>query len=59
MGLRAMGNQTGFNWCNRMVINIEMGYMTNKEEDALLTDSDYQVKMAQGICNGILAYYEK
>ncbi len=47
MGLRAMGNQTGFNWCNRMVINIEMGYMTNKEEDALLTDSDYQVKMAQ------------
>lgn len=59
MGLMAMRNQTGFNWCNRMVINIEMGHMTNKEEDALLTDPDYQVKMAQGICNGILAYYEK
>ena len=56
MGVIAMSNQTGFNWCERMIINIEMGHMTNREEDALLTDADYQQKMAQGICNGIVQY---
>lgn len=41
-----------------MIVNIEMGHMTNKEEDYLLTDPDYQKKMAQGLLNGILRYFE-
>ena len=57
-GLTYRGDQTGFNWCERMVINIEMGHMTNADEDKLLTNADFQVKMAQGIFNGILKFYE-
>ena len=58
LGITKRSDQTGFNWCKRMIVNIEMGHMTNKEEDYLLTDPDYQKKMAQGLLNGILRYFE-
>ncbi|OOM79061.1 N-acetylmuramoyl-L-alanine amidase [Clostridium sp. BL-8] len=45
---------TGFNWSKVPVVLIEMGFMSNKEEDKLLSDSDYQEKLAEGLCNGIL-----
>ena len=58
LGITKRSDQTGFNWCERMVINIEMGHMTNKEEDYLLSNPDYQKKMAQGLLNGILRYFQ-
>jgi len=56
-GLTHRSDQTGFNWCERPVINIEMGHMSNKEEDKLLTNPDFQIKMAEGLYKGILAYF--
>lgn len=58
LGLTKRSDQTGFNWCERMIINIEMGHMSNKEEDYKLADPDYQEKMAQGLLKGILEYFE-
>ena len=58
LGITIRDDQTGFNWCDRMIINVEMGHMTNKEEDYLLSDPVYQQKMAQGLCDGILRYFE-
>lgn len=58
-GLTYRSDQTGFNWCERPIINIEMGHMTNEEEDYKLTDSSFQKKMAKGIYNGILRYFEE
>ena len=40
-----------------MIINVEMGYMSNKEDDIKLTDPDYQELMAQGMLNGIIRYF--
>lgn len=57
-GITYRGDQTGFNWCTRPIVCIEMGHMTNAEEDCKLTDPDFQVKMAQGILNGIIAYFQ-
>ncbi len=57
-GITYRDDQTGFNWCERPAVNIEMGHMTNKEEDYKLTDKAFQKKMAEGIKNGILAYFE-
>ena len=58
LGITKRSDQTGFNWSERMVINIEMGHMTNREEDEKLSNPKYQKKMAQGLCNGILEYFE-
>ena len=56
-GLTFRSDQTGFNWCERPVVNIEMGHMTNPEEDRKLTEPDFQVKMAEGLYQGILAFF--
>lgn len=41
------------------VAMVEVGYLTNKEEEALLEDEDYITKIANGIYNGIMESYKK
>jgi N-acetylmuramoyl-L-alanine amidase len=57
LGLKPRSDQTGFNWSKRPVCNIEMGFMTNKEEDLLLTYGEYQDKIVSGLVQGFLDYF--
>jgi N-acetylmuramoyl-L-alanine amidase len=57
LGLSYRSDQTGFNWSSRPVCNIEMGYMTNKDEDEHLVADDYQERIAQGLANGFVSYF--
>ena len=45
---------TGFNWSKVPVVLVEMGFMSNPDEDRLLSDDSYENKLAQGLCNGIV-----
>ena len=55
-GVSYTSAQTGFNWSNSPVVTIEMGYLSNPEEDVLLGRSSYQDSCANGIFCGIAAY---
>ena len=35
-----------------------MGFMSNPQEDKLLSDDSYQDKLAQGLCYGIIKCFE-
>jgi N-acetylmuramoyl-L-alanine amidase len=50
---------TGFNWSKVPVVLVEMGFMSNPEEDRLLNDDSYQNQLANGLCNGIVECLNK
>jgi N-acetylmuramoyl-L-alanine amidase len=47
---------TGFNWSKIPVMLLEMGFMTNPEEDRLLNSDSYQNKIVAGIVEGVEKY---
>ena len=60
-GARAMGiyqrdTYSGLNWSEVPSILVEMGFMSNPEEDKLLNDPDYQQKLVAGMVQGVAEY---
>lgn len=56
-GIVQRSDLTGFNFAEVPTILIEMGFMSNPEEDALMETQSYQDQLTQGVCDGIIAYF--
>lgn len=52
-GVHRSDSYSGNNWSERPCVLVEMGYMTNPEEDVLLNDPDYQQKLIEGYVNAL------
>lgn len=52
-GISKRKDMTGFNWSKVPVVLVELGFMSNPEEDELLGSEEYQNKIAQGLLKGI------
>ncbi len=56
-GVVTNDTMTGLNWSEIPVMILEMGFMTNEHDDTKMADASFQDQMAEGIAEGIDAYF--
>lgn len=57
LGVQNYDNMSGINWCKIPVTIVEMGFMTNPDDDTAMQDQDMQNRMASGIADGVDDYF--
>lgn len=56
-GILSSDNMTGTNWSTVPVAILEMGFMSNQEDDLYITDTSNHAAMTAGIADGIDEYF--
>ena len=55
-GIFERTDMTGFNWSTVPVVIFEMGFMSNWNEDQMLSDPQYQTKLMEAVVTALEAY---
>lgn len=55
-GITPRSDMSGFNWSRVPAVIVEMGVMTNRTDDRLLSTASYQRKLAEGMATGIARF---
>lgn len=58
-GIFKRDTYTGLNWSTVPCILVEMGFMSNAEEDERLSSPAYQALLVQGMTEGVCAFFER
>jgi N-acetylmuramoyl-L-alanine amidase len=59
LSITKTSTMSGINWSKVPVSIVEMGFMSNPQEDEKLNDHDYQALLAQGIADGVDKYFKR
>lgn len=57
-GVVRSNDYSGLNWSEVPSMLIEMGFLTNPEEEQLLISGEYQDKLVEGMVEGVAAFFE-
>lgn len=58
-GIFERSDLTGFNWSEVPAVLVEMGYMSNPEEDQKMSQTSYQEKMMKSIAEATQKYFNQ
>jgi len=58
-GILQNDTMTGINWSQVPVMILELGFMSNEQDDVAMAKPEFQKTMVQGIAKGIDAYFEQ
>lgn len=56
-GVQKVDNSSAINWCEIPVSVVEMGFLTNPDEDRWLQSEEYQGKIIEGIADAVDSYF--
>ncbi|MEG1310843.1 MAG: N-acetylmuramoyl-L-alanine amidase [Romboutsia sp.] len=57
-GIFERDDLTGFNWSQVPVVLVEMGFLSNYNEDQMMSNPEYQRKLMQTVADGVEEYFK-
>lgn len=57
-GIISRNDLTGFNWSTTPVVLLEMGYMSNKQDDKIMNTKEFKTSVVEAVSESLIEYYK-